>query len=231
MQTWIFQIDPDEYDIDAFLASRPIRVSWHVTRYASEIAVGDRVYFWRKEGSNRAIPGIIAEAVVTAPAEMRLEDPAGAQFCRSADAGGPEELPRVLLRLVKVAAGTEVLRRKWFETDPVLFDLPKLMENATDFRIAPRHASRIAALWSRMGRDWERNELLAALWAYSETYGGPVSRRPNTPVSHVALLTGRSVLGMNSKVLSFRALDPRAAFKGRSGGETYRRLWSGIFRQ
>ena len=172
MQTWIFQIDPDEYDIDAFLASRPIRVSWLVTRYASEIAIGDRVYFWRNEGSNRAIPGIIAEAVVTAPVEMRLEDPAGAQFCRSADEGRSAELPRALLRLVKVAGGREVLKRTLFEGDPVLFDLPKLMENATNFRIAPRHASRIAALWSRTGREWERNESLAVLWAYSETCGG-----------------------------------------------------------
>jgi hypothetical protein len=229
MQTWIFQIDPDEFDIDAFLASRPIRVSWHVTRYASEIAVGDRVYLWRDEGSNRAIPGIIAEAVVTAPVEMRLEDPAGAQFCRSADEGRSGELPRALLRLVRVAGGREVLKRTLFEGDPVLFDLPKLMENATNFRIAPRHASRIAALWSRTGREWERNESLAVLWAYSETCGGTVSRRPNTPLSHVALLVGRSIGGVYSKVLIFLALDPRATRKGKLANETDRNLWSEFF--
>jgi 5-methylcytosine-specific restriction endonuclease McrA len=229
MQTWIFQINPDEYDIDAFLASRPIRVSWHVTRYASEIAIGDRVYLWRNDGSSRANSGIIAEAVVTAPVAMRLEDPAGAQFCRSADEGRSGELPRALLRLVKVANGGEMVKRAWFENDPILFDLPALLKNATSFRIAPRHASRTAALWSRAGRDLDRNESLAVLWVYSETYGGPVSRKANTPLSHVALLVGRTIDSVYSKLAIFRALDPRSAFNKRTACEKYRNLWSEFF--
>ena len=54
MQTWIFQSNPDEFDIDAYLASRPAQVAWLVTRYALEIAVGDRVYFWRNKGKQDA---------------------------------------------------------------------------------------------------------------------------------------------------------------------------------
>jgi hypothetical protein len=51
MQTWIFQGNPDDYDIDGYLNSRPAQLDWLVTRYASEIAVGDRVYLWRKQGN------------------------------------------------------------------------------------------------------------------------------------------------------------------------------------
>ena len=42
MQTWIFQGNPDEYDIDGYLASRPAQVARLVSRYAAEIANGDR---------------------------------------------------------------------------------------------------------------------------------------------------------------------------------------------
>lgn len=55
MQTWIFQGDPDEFDLDGYLASRPGQVPWLVTRYASEIAVGDHVYVWRNQGTQRVV--------------------------------------------------------------------------------------------------------------------------------------------------------------------------------
>ena len=49
MRNWIFQGNHDEYDIDAYLASRPPEVVWLATIYADEIAVGDRVYLWRNQ--------------------------------------------------------------------------------------------------------------------------------------------------------------------------------------
>ena len=64
MPTWIFQGNPDDYNIDAYLASRPSQVHWLVTRYASEISEGDRVYFWRNQGQSNAIAGVVAEAIV-----------------------------------------------------------------------------------------------------------------------------------------------------------------------
>jgi hypothetical protein len=92
MQTWIFQGNPDEYDIDGYLASRPGRLSWLVTRYASEIAAGDRVYLWRNQGQQHAIAGVVAEAVVTAPTEMRGEDPEGVRVNRRALGTPPESI-------------------------------------------------------------------------------------------------------------------------------------------
>jgi hypothetical protein len=51
MRTWIFQGNPDDYDIDGYLDSRPARLTWLVTRYAHEIAVEDRVFLWRNQGA------------------------------------------------------------------------------------------------------------------------------------------------------------------------------------
>ena len=79
----IFQGNPDEFDLDGYLASRPGEVAWLVTRYASEIAVGDHVYVWRNQGTQHAVAGVVAEGIVTASPALRDEDPAAVRFWRT----------------------------------------------------------------------------------------------------------------------------------------------------
>ena len=81
-QTWIFQGNPDEYDMDGYLASRPSQVVWLVTRYAKDILPGDRVYLWRNQGKAKAVAGVIAEAIVTEAPQLRDEDAEGLPFWR-----------------------------------------------------------------------------------------------------------------------------------------------------
>ncbi|SHI12036.1 HNH endonuclease [Bradyrhizobium erythrophlei] len=231
MQTWIFQGNPDEYDIDAYLASRPAQVVWLVSRYAKEIDVGDRVYFWRNQGSRKAVPGIIAEGIVTAAPELRGEDPQGIQFWRTEGPRASAPQVRAVMRLVKVATSREVLRRDWCLEDPVLRDLANLkMQAGTNYRLTPEHAARLDALWTRTGRDWTRNESLAGLWAYAQTFGQPVSRLPGSPVATMALTIGRAVSGVYAKVMNFRSLDPRVPGEGMSGaGEADRAVWGEFY--
>jgi len=233
MKTWIFQGNPDEYDIDGYLASRPGRLSWLVTRYASEVAVGDRVYLWRNQGQQHAIAGVVAEAIITAPTEMRGEDLEGIPFWHTQGARRNEPQPRALLRLVRVANTREVLRRNWCAEDPILSDLPNLrMQAGTNYKIPSQQALRLEALWGRTGQDWTRNEAVAGLWAYAQTYGQEVSKLPGSPVSNVALLIGRAVTGVYAKVMNFRSLDPRATGDGMSGAsETDRSVWQEFYDQ
>jgi predicted HNH restriction endonuclease len=231
MRTWIFQGNPDDYDIDAYLASRPVEVVWLVTRYAQDISVGDRVYFWRNQGASNAVPGIIAEGVITSAPVLRGEDPAGVRFWRVAGPRATAPQVRAGLRLVKVASTREVLRRDWCVEDPVLRDLPNLrMAAGTNYPVTYQQATRLAALWSRTGRDWSRSESIAGLMAYAETFGQPVSRLPGSPVARIALLTGRAVSGAYAKVMNFRSLDPRAAGQGMSGAsDTDRAVWQEFY--
>jgi hypothetical protein len=231
MQTWIFQGNPDEFDIDGYLASRPAQVVWLVSRYAAEIANGDRVYLWRNKGQLNAIAGVVAEGIVIATPQLRAEDRDALPFWRTSTARGTTPQVRASLRLVKVASKREVLRRDWCVDDPILKELPNLkLQAATNYKIASPQARRLAALWSRTGRDWTRNEALAGLWAYDRTYGGPISSLPGTPVSDVALAIGRAVSGAYAKVMNFRSLDPRAAGEGMSGaGEADKVVWNEFF--
>ncbi len=153
------------------------------------------------------------------------------RFWRGDRAGAMEVRLRVPLSLLRVAGNREVLRRDWLREDPVLRDLPNLKMGAgTNYPIESGHAARLMALWDRTGRDWTRNESVAGLWAYAQTYGQQVSRLPGSPVAKIALALGRAVSGVYNKVMNFRAIDPRDQRAGMSGGgETDRRVWAEFY--
>src|ERR1700684_747026 len=147
MQTWIFQGNPDEYDIDGYLISRPAEVVWLVNRYASEIAIGDRVYLWRNQGKQNAVAGVVAEGIVIAPPYVRAEAPDSLPYWRISTARGTAPQIRAGLRLVKVASKREVLRRAWCLEDPILKELPNLkMQAGTNYKIAGPQAQRLDAV-------------------------------------------------------------------------------------
>lgn len=231
MRTWLFQANPDTFDIDAYLARRE-HATWTIRQahLASEMHAGDTVYLWRAIGSggDRETSGVVAAGVLTeAPAVF--EDDADARSLWKDE--GYKAALRVRFRLTKVANKREVLKRDWLAEDPVLSDLGVLkLRNLTNYAVTDTHAVRLARLWVNTGRDWDRNDALAGLWAYDQTYGMPISKLPGSIVANVAVLIGRVVSGVYSKVLNFRFLDPRADGKGLSGGsETDKAVWSQFF--
>jgi hypothetical protein len=205
MRTWIFQGNPNDYDIDSYLASRPAEIVWLVTRYSEEIAEGDRVYLWRNQGEQqKSVAGIVAEAVVTASPRLREVDSEGIRYWRTQNPRATSPQVRAGMRLVKVASPREVIRREWCTSDPILRDLLNLrMQAGTNYPVTPQQARRLSALWSRTGHDWNRSESVAGLWAYAQTFGQPVSQTPGSPVAEVALLIGRAVSGVYAKVMNF----------------------------
>ena len=76
---WIFQAHPRDWDIDRYLddvrAGRvDARPHWLVTRYANDIAVGDRVFLWRA-GPNRDAGVVALARVIGGPAERPDDKP------------------------------------------------------------------------------------------------------------------------------------------------------------
>ncbi|HMU44055.1 MAG TPA: HNH endonuclease [Ignavibacteriaceae bacterium] len=74
MNTWIFQGNPDKFNIDEYL-TKTKDIYWSVTqpKHQNEIKVGDLVYIWRAKGSNNAISGIVAFGVVNEESKPRGE--------------------------------------------------------------------------------------------------------------------------------------------------------------
>ncbi len=230
MNAWIFQGDPDRFDIDGYLASRD-DILWTIDQahFRDLIEPGDQVFLWRAAGKKKLLTGVVAAGVVTDRGRTRAEPPEDATL-----GSAPRESQelRVGLRLWKRCLNPKrVIRRGWLEEDPLLSNLRILsVPRESTFRLSPAEAQRITALVRRTGEDWTRGESVAGLWAYHETAGGPVSKLPDTPVSRVALMIGRSVSSVYRKVANFRSLDPRDPRKGLKGASKIdREVWNAFY--
>lgn len=230
-QSWLFQANPDRFRIDAFLATRPGSFLWVVTRYSDRIALGDQVFIWRAAGGDGSgDSGIVAETLVVAEPIRQQDDAISLPFWQAPE-DSTQQADRARLQVVRVASNRERLKRDWLREDPVLKDLLILkMANATNYDLTAEQSSRLNALWSKTGRDWNYSESVAGLWAYHKTFGGEVSRLPGSPVATVSLLIGRAVSGVYNKVMNFRAIDPRETRAGMSGGGAIdRQVWAEFF--
>lgn len=229
MATWIFQGNPDKFDIDGYLAADLASITWLVRQHRGEIAVGDVVFLWKSLGAKKNPSGVIAECRVASEVRPRPDDAAARPFW--VDGSSTASEPRVELIVIRVARAKEVLKRDWLKEDPVLRDLSIFkMAQGTNFRVPDHQAQRLRTLWDRTGKDWTWRDSVAGLWAYTETKGGEVSQLPGSPVARVAIAIGRVIGGVYNKVMNFRAIDPTDPRKGMTGGgDTDREVWKAFF--
>ena len=228
---WLFQANPDTFDIEGFLKTSPATFLWVVRRSADQMAPGDTVFIWRAIGSGeKSRSGAVAETEIVEPARVQPDDADSAPYWRD---GGDPSVPenRIRLRLIRSANEREIVRREWLLDDPDLSDMTILKAAVgTNFRLNAVQTQRLAALWARTGNDWTYAESVAGMWAYDRTLGREVSRKLPAPVPEVALLIGRAVSGVYNKVMNFRHLDPRDSRAGFSGaGESDRLVWAKFF--
>lgn len=229
MPHWLFQGNPDRFDIDGYLSTHnPIRWTVNQQHYADQMAKGQEVFFWRAEGRAGAIPGVVASGLISRGPEVMPED--APELWKEE----PREALRVEVRLNQVnVTPRKVVRKDWLESDPVFQDHQILdMPRMTNYSLTPGQADRLRVLLLRTGSPWTLEESLAGLWAYKETRGGSVSRsgRPESPVTVVSLAIGRTLTGVYNKVMNFRALDPTDPRTGFSGvGQADRDVWDDYF--
>lgn len=229
-RTWIFQGNPDDFDIMGYLHAGHDRITWLVRRYGDQMQKGDRVYLWQAIGSHNATSGIVAEATIDSLPWSGPDHAESLPFWVNPDEASMIEM-RVWLKVKKVANSKEVVQRKWLLEDPICRDLLILRQPAgTNFPVEGPHEDRLLALWTRTGIDWDRAECVAAMLVYEDTRGQPLSKLPGTRISKLALLTSRAVGGAYNKVLNFRALDPRDERAGLSGGsDEDEKVWNEFF--
>lgn len=231
MKSWIFQGNPDLFDIDTYLAQNK-EVVWTVRQkeLATSMKKGDEVFFWRAAGVKKAISGIIAYGFLTDSPKDQADDEASKQLWTT-DAKNPIAL-RVSVHIEKVSLDSKTtLKKDWLENDPICSEMKILkMASATNFSLSEKEARRLRTLVQNTGRDWNEMESIAALWAYVSTLGKGVSKLPGSPVSDTALLIGRAVTGVYNKIMNFRSLDPTDSRDGLSGGgQTDKEVWNRYF--
>ena len=74
MNTWIFQGNPDKFNVDEYLIQTK-DIYWSVThlKHQKQIKIGDQVYRWRAKGSSNSTSGIVAFGVVNEECKPKNE--------------------------------------------------------------------------------------------------------------------------------------------------------------
>lgn len=217
MATWIFQGNPEVFDIDGYLAASSGLIVWRVSRYAELITPGDSVYIWKSQGNSPRSSGIVAEGTIVDRPRIQEDDHGAEHFWVQS----PEQdrLMRVEVRLNRIANKKETLKRDWMKEDSVLKDLLILRQAAgTNFPVEKNEAERLGRLWRKTGNDWGRDEIVAALWLYESGFGKPISKSARSPVENISQIIGRTPTGVYNKLMNIRALDPRVEQKDFTGG-------------
>jgi hypothetical protein len=159
--TWIFQGNPEKYDIDEYIARSPELVYWSVPKFKSEIAVGDRAYIWRSGDEAGAIAsGKIVEAPVPAD-QVNHPDALGNDLWVHGEPDDQEHKVGIALDAVRLTPPEGMLSRRVIKVDSLLGASSLIrMPNATVFRFDDAQSQRMEQLWSHAQPE---DEMLASL--------------------------------------------------------------------
>jgi hypothetical protein len=229
MSAWIIQGNQDHFDFVGYI-NKYDDVVMRTPQSYREMAVADTVYFWRAAGKAKDICGIFAEGEIVNAPSHRENDPRTAEFSSEPLAYTTEWRAGIQMRL-RAESTKRVIKIEALVNDPIVGKMGVLVfPNATVFKLTESEARRIGALWENTGRDWSRDQAIAALWAYDKTYGSPISKLPGTPVVEAALRIGRAVNSVYDKLMNFRGIDPRDSRKGfPAGAEIDRQVWAEFY--
>lgn len=145
---WIFQGNPQKFDVDDYLARYPELIYWRVPRYQSEINVGDRAFIWRAGCESGVVAsGLVVEAPVVASRVLHPEA-LGDDLWFAEKPDNDEPKVGIALDTVRLSAVEGMLLRAVVKNDPLLQHGTIIrMANATVFRLDDAERRRMEELW------------------------------------------------------------------------------------
>lgn len=147
-RTWIFQGNPNRFDIDEYLSQYPVLIYWRTNRYKKLIEIGDQVFIWRA-GSNA---GVIAEGeVVEIPIlenEVRYPEALGNELWRTTESHVNELKTGIRLNDIRLVIADGMVQRKLVQNDPDLcHSMIIKVPTGTVFRLRDEESRALNQLW------------------------------------------------------------------------------------
>jgi predicted RNA-binding protein with PUA-like domain len=139
---WIFQANPEKYDIDTELRTLDVG-DWTVRRYQNRVQPGDLVFVW-KSSPRRSIRGIYAAARIRSGIKVTASPPElGGNLFRKASDNKVE--PRVEIEYLKKLSSPILVED--IRGNPALRNLLVLRQpNATNFALSDSECAEIRRL-------------------------------------------------------------------------------------
>ena len=149
MRAWIIQGNPDRFDIDRYLGAGSER-RWTVPQAkASEMNVGDKVFFWRAAGHPPGFVGVIAVGELLRGVEAEEEDPAASGMWREPPAATVLPRVRILVKEVRSTPAVGMIEKSKLIIHPVLKDLQVIkMPRGTVWPVPVKQMQALEDLWN-----------------------------------------------------------------------------------
>lgn len=144
MQTWIFQGNPEKFEIDDYLKENK-KIWWTIRQrhFIDRIQNGDEVFIWRSDGKNPGSGGIVAKTEVIGPPQ---ESPIEKDYSKVDDWGESKE--GVPLKVLELRLGNEVLKRELLEKHPTLKEMQILkVRNQTNYLLTKEQSKELGKIW------------------------------------------------------------------------------------
>ena len=150
MTTWIFQGNPDRFDLDNYLtAKNPIY--WTVTfpAHQKRIAVGDTIFIWRARGSTDIVPGVIAlGTVIEKKSKVSSPEHLSEDLWVDADLKPDEVKAGIYLHEVRPTEEDGMLSLYDLKLDPILAKMRIIsVRTGSNFPLSEKEALRLRHLW------------------------------------------------------------------------------------
>ncbi len=148
---WLFQGNPEQYDIDEYMACYPELIYWRTPNYSSDIAVGDRVFMWRSAVNSGVIAiGSVVE-LPTIASKVRHPEALGTPLWKTAQPDPSELKTGIHLDDVRLTMQENMIPRDWVKNDPVLSQHQLIRAGlGTVFKLTPSETEILERMWGNV---------------------------------------------------------------------------------
>jgi hypothetical protein len=145
---WVFQGNPEKFDVDDYVTRYPELVYWRTPRYATRIAVGDRAVMWRSGPDAGAIAlGVVVEAP-TPGTKVKHPEALGTDLWRAEPPDPAENKTGIQLQEIRLTLDEGFLPRQTAKSDQELANATIVtMPNGTVFPLNTAQAAALERLW------------------------------------------------------------------------------------
>lgn len=145
---WVFQGNPEKFDVDDYVIRYPELIYWRTPRYATQVAIGDRAVVWRSGSDAGAIAlGVVVEAP-TPGTEVKHPEALGSDLWRTEEPDPNEPRTGIHLQEIRLTLAEGHLPRSVVGDDPELAQATIItMPNGTVFPLSPSQTAALERLW------------------------------------------------------------------------------------
>jgi hypothetical protein len=153
MKLWIFQGNPDRFDVDQYLTKQR-DIYWTVTRkrHQDSVAVGDLVYIWRAKGRRNETPGVVGRGRISAAclpkSEIRDKSRLSDDLWTDVRLEPDEIKAGIHLEEVRLSIEEGMISLDEIRADAILVKMNIVtVRTGTNFLLTLEQAQRLAVIW------------------------------------------------------------------------------------